>query len=572
MAGGLEVKPTSVSVVAQPEKENDASCLNVKVDSIVDETTSASTSKAIAGEYAVEQRVADVCVPCGSKTNPNSEIIGSDAFFEKFARIKKDEDGAEVRIYANGTEKMSKKEKKRLVKKMRKEEEKYSKYRGIPTSQRKNLQHVQRRLREVANLPVDQTELDENWDAYPRSACDYFLKTLDVKYQHHSLTDVHGPASGFDRLASLLCRADKYQEKFLPQEVSLLHKIWWLCRGDFSDVAVLDIGGGNACMCLFASMIFDCFSVCIDYECPPKQLCSELYLDEKLRDEMFARITCDVRSIDFDHLFDLLKSRGKKKIVILAKHLCGCATDMAITFAKKFQAYCLSKVHSSESDGAGADNDALDNTIQTEEPILVSGVAMATCCLHKVDAPEFVHLYSSSADLWRNICKDNEEERIQVVEMFRRHVAWRTTGDSHSAQDRDENKSGSTRLPCMIQMAETFEDCLQSARLRALDNLFPRGDVREVRYIDTARSLQNRCLLASARPLHASQLKQNVQQNEEGKAISTKRQYADSDLEFAENVFAEYLERQCQRAHARFGTLDLKPRGFASTKFDYDGK
>ena len=54
MAGGLEVKPASVAVVAEPQKENDPGCLNVKVDSIVDETTSTSTSKVFAGKDVAE--------------------------------------------------------------------------------------------------------------------------------------------------------------------------------------------------------------------------------------------------------------------------------------------------------------------------------------------------------------------------------------------------------------------------------------------------------------------------------------------------------------------------------------
>ncbi len=232
---------------------------------------------------------------------------------------------------------------KRMRKALRKEADRSNKYKNISGPQRKNLLKVQERLREVVGLPVDKAEIEENWDQFPEEACQTILEKLDVQYRHNTLQDSHGPESGFEQLNSVLTRATKYQEKFIPQEVSLLHKVWWICKGDFSDVAVLDIGGGNACMCLFASMILDCYSVCIDYVCPPEELCGELYLSEEDRERLFKRITCDVRDVDFESLFEVLHARGKKRIVILAKHLCGCGTDLALTFAKEFQQYCSRK-------------------------------------------------------------------------------------------------------------------------------------------------------------------------------------------------------------------------------------
>ncbi len=176
---------------------------------------------------------------------------------------------------------------------------------------------------------------------------------------------------------------------------------------------------------------------------------------------------------------------------------------------------------------------------------------MATCCQHKIDPEEFVQLYSEDK-LWNDLVPD-EKERISVVDLFRRHVTWRTTGDPHSAGNRENNSTGSTRLPSMVKMADIFEDALQSVRIRTLENLFTNRDVREVRFIDTARSLQNRCLLASSTsnvciPVH-------------------------EEFDFSEKAFADYLENACEIALKKYGTVNCAPSGsrFVSKKFQYDG-
>jgi hypothetical protein len=86
------------------------------------------------------------------------------------------------------------------------------------------------------------------------------LDVFHVRCKYHSLPLAYGPSptEGMALLDSILVRPPKYTAKFLPQEYSLLHKLWCLLRGDCARAGVVDVGAGNAnCAVLAASSLLE---------------------------------------------------------------------------------------------------------------------------------------------------------------------------------------------------------------------------------------------------------------------------------------------------------------------------
>jgi len=73
-------------------------------------------------------------------------------------------------------------------------------------------------------------------------------------------------SQGLDVLATMVHRSSKYQDKFLPQELSLLGKVWAIAGGDGADLAVVDIGAGNGCLALIASLALDAQAILVDHK------------------------------------------------------------------------------------------------------------------------------------------------------------------------------------------------------------------------------------------------------------------------------------------------------------------
>ena len=101
-------------------------------------------------------------------------------------------------------------------------------------------------------------------------------------------------SQGLDVLATMVHRPSKYQDKFLAQELSLLGKVWAIAGGGGADLAVVDIGAGNGCLALIASLTLDAQAVLVDHTLPRE----ELRVESRIPDEYHQRILRITRDIE----------------------------------------------------------------------------------------------------------------------------------------------------------------------------------------------------------------------------------------------------------------------------------
>jgi len=176
---------------------------------------------------------------------------------------------------------------------------------------------------------------------------------------------------------------------------------------------------------------------------------------------------------------------------------------------------------------------------KVEGHVDVLGAVIATCCGHKIGiADRNVYAALHCDDSYLRQLTDGDTERLQqLLALCTRCVAWRTTAGA----------TASRITTPQIQAAELFEDALQQPRLNLLGRIFPAAE--EVAFVDAARSPQNRCLVA-------------------GSEAAVK--LCHSDVVDAEMLTTLRLERDLLVARVG-GPLDLKPKGFVSKKYAYDG-
>jgi len=299
-------------------------------------------------------------------------------------------------------------------------------------------------------------------------------------------------------------RSPKYQEKFLSQELSLLHKVWSLSDcSQGHDLVVVDVGAGNGCLGLLAALVLNAKIVLIDLAPPPVEFRVEEKLPTPYRDRMH-RIAGDVADEKVqEELWVLLASLGVRHAILVAKHLCGLGTDLAMALARQWR--------------------------EREACPELRGVVLATCCSHKMGAAErdtFAALHSGNS-----FPPVAEAELSSLLAICTRGCSWRT----------DAGASSISAL--RVRAAELFEDILQQPRLSLLRRLFP--EVREVAFVPRANTPQNRCIVAGP------------------------SNWLDGDQDVA-FLCALRTARDAILASVR-GPLDLRPHGYASAKYDYDG-
>lgn len=323
-------------------------------------------------------------------------------------------------------------------------------------------------------------------------------------------------SQGLDVLATMVHRPSKYQDKFLAQELSLLGKVWAIAGGGGADLAVVDIGAGNGCLALIASLTLDAQAVLVDHTLPREELRVESRIPDEYH-QRILRITRDIEDMDLARdLLPFLESHGIRRAVVVAKHLCGVGTDLALSFAGRW--------------------------MDTNSSVVLQGAVIATCCGHKISHTEnldrYCQLYANDVHLTHltHSCDADSGARARsLVSVCARHVAWRTTAGCATSVISDGQ----------VQAAELFEDLLQKPRLALLRRLFPAA--QEVVFVPQENSLQNRCLLAGSA----------------------------SAVEAACLPSPGFLESLCaaqDKVRASIGHFDLRPRGLASARFEYDGQ
>jgi len=132
-----------------------------------------------------------------------------------------------------------------------------------------------------------------------------------VNGHYRSLPMAHGPApsQGVQLLRDALIRPAKYNEKFLPQEYSLLHKAWVLLGRDCSNAGILDIGAGNACCAVLAATLLGLTVICVERESPRIELRAEAQLPPKLQNRVI-RLESDVADFGLSALKQIVAERG----------------------------------------------------------------------------------------------------------------------------------------------------------------------------------------------------------------------------------------------------------------------
>lgn len=345
-----------------------------------------------------------------------------------------------------------------------------------------------------------------------------------VTSRYRELPLAHGPlpTEGLEALGAALVRPPKYSAKFLPQEYSLLHKIWAMLGGDCRRAGVLDIGAGNANCAVLAAVMLGLTVICVERESPRDELRAEALLPEELRQRV-VRFESDIADFDAATLQEVAAAHGLQRLVLVAKHPCGIGVDRSIA--------CAARLRSPEEKQAGGPE--------------VLGAVLATCCTNKLSqddlrvsrVAEFAELYAG--DLPRGGVGGAGEGALQrVVEVMSRCSAWRSAAGSEGNAVQDGQ----------LQWAELFEDCLQAPRLRRLGQVF--GAAAEVRFAPRGCTLQDRCLLASAAPLPAGL-------------------WAHGEVE-ADEAFLAQLRASGTRLLAASGPIDCRPRGLKSERYGFD--
>ena len=289
---------------------------------------------------------------------------------------------------------------------------------------------------------------------------------LEVEHPYRTLPAVFAPPLGLDILSTMIDRPPKYQEKYLEQEWSILAKVWALAPNVGKGLAVVDIGAGNGSLALLAALLLGGHAMLIDHTLPPEPMQVEGRLPEEYRARVL-RVTGDVGDLDASREIEpLLEQNGISQVVVIAKHLCGTGTDLALKLLRR---WCQSDSSSTKVD--------------------VIGAVIATCCMHKIGAIEDRHTYSdihSEDPYLRKLTGESTTSLMSLLGICTPCVAWRTTAGAQASRMTEKQ----------VKMAELFEDALQQARSNLLQNLFPSSI--EVAFVPSSKSPQNRCLIAGS--------------------------------------------------------------------------
>lgn len=363
------------------------------------------------------------------------------------------------------------------------------------------------------------------------AALDVVEATFCTGVRYRSLPNVFGPSEAISALSNIIDRNKKFDEKNLPQEMSLVTKLWALAKGagHFDSgsakrrLAVVDIGAGNGCLALLAAIVLDAYAVLIDHTLPHEELRVECKVPEPYRSRIL-RINGDVGDLDLCRdLEPLLEKHGIERAIVVAKHLCGVGTDLALDLIRRWRLV--------ETKDSSADTKA--GTTKVE----LLGVVFATCCGHKIgsDIETYVKLNNSDHFL-QELVKDDARLH-QLLSVCTPCVSWRTTADA----------LGSRIMTTQVRAAELFEDTLQAPRISKLRSMFPAAT--EVAFVPAERSLQNRCILAGT----VEGVRLALDLSAEDEALTAVRLACDRTLEITAGT-----------------PLDLRPKGVFSSKYGED--
>eukprot|EP00438_Fugacium_kawagutii_P025873 Skav233683 [mRNA] locus=scaffold1927:158824:160971:- [translate_table: standard] len=385
------------------------------------------------------------------------------------------------------------------------------------------LQEVLPELAIQPTRPADGEKCEEKRVKHPteeevEAALLQTASTLEVSCPYQRLPQVFAPSQGLEILSGMIDRPPKYQEKYLEQEWSILAKVWALAQGSGGSgkgLAVVDIGAGNGSLALLAALLLGSHAVLIDHTLPPEPMQVEGRLPLEYRDRIL-RVTGDVGDLDASREIEpLLERHGIAKVVVIAKHLCGTGTDLALKLLRR---WC------------------------SDTKVEVLGAVIATCCMHKIglaaDRETYAEIHSTDPYLQKLVGDQvSKAPLVSLLGVCTPCVAWRTTAGAQASRITEKQ----------VRLAEMFEDALQQPRSNLLQNLFP--SAKEVAFVPSKKSPQNRCLIA-------------------GSEVGVQRALATGDVESPEAQRVVSAMASARDAVLRInGTaLDLRPHGMVSTR------
>ena len=223
-------------------------------------------------------------------------------------------------------------------------------------------------------------------------------------------------------------------------------KVWALAGSpdgqEGKDIAVVDIGAGNGSLAMLAALLLGGHAVLVDHTLPPEPLRVEGRLPAEYRHRIL-RVTGDVGDLDAQEALEpVLAKHGLSRVVVIAKHLCGVGTDLALKLLRR---WC---------------RDGLTSGAHRAELL---GAVIATCCGHKIgteDAQVYREIHARDPYLTRITGQDGD--RLETfLKICTRCVAWRTTAGASANRITDKQ----------VRAAELFEDALQEPRSLAAASL-----------------------------------------------------------------------------------------------------
>jgi len=408
-----------------------------------------------------------------------------------------------------------KKEKRRLARKAREERKGEKKNQKHANALASALTTLSKALPAVEDSVVNDNNDDDEENGKLRAR---LCAAFSVKPRYRSLPMAFGAQTeeGHKLLQTVLLRPAKYDAKFLPQEYSLLHKLWSVLGGDCLKAGVVDVGAGNANCAVLAAALLGVTVICVERESPREELRAEMQLPPELRPRVI-RYESDIEDFDTKQLKEVAGQFGLERIVLMAKHPCGIGVDRSIDCVQRLKRGSVEVVAS----------------------------IIATCCCNKLTADdntesrvrEYCTFYEQ--DVPAHFRGEQGQQNLErAVETLSRCSAWRTTAKS----------LGNGVLEEQLEWAELFEDSIQSFRLRRLEDIF--GASAEIRFAPSQCTLQDRCLVS----VQGTELPAGVFAHE-----STQ-----------DPAFMQQLRKAAEELLKISGPLDCRPRGLKSAKFGFD--
>ena len=392
-----------------------------------------------------------------------------------------------------------------------------------------------------------------------------------------------------------LWRPPKYNEKYAPQELSLLFQLFRLGGGAGGGPPcdlVIDIGAGNANLSCLIALVLDVPVIAVEMESPREELRGEAWLPEPLKSRgAVKRVESLIQDYDMPD--------GFSNALVLGKHLCGPGTDAGIDFVRRhldrvvgcaFATCCCCKIVG----GAGA----LGAGTQLFADVHFGAASSSAAASASAAAPQCVPCDDSNggggdgggdgvggahegggdagegdgnaaggegrkgggAEVWADLSaaaaaaegagagEDEGGLFRRVLPAVARATSWRNASNNVAQQA----SFATAAYPEMQQEAEFFESFIQGFRRRKLRELF--GCEEEILFCsESAHSMQNRCIV-SGRRLRS-------------KAGPATPDGGDADERAA---FFRLLNAQFAKYEAVL-PVDLRARGLVSQKYEHDG-